>query len=52
MITAMNTPQQQQQATTVEERIGTATGKIIVLALIAFLLWGYSTAFLGQLGLL
>jgi hypothetical protein len=51
MITAMNTPQQQ-QANAIEDRIGTAIGKIIVLALIAFLLWGYSTSFLGQLGLL
>jgi hypothetical protein len=26
-------------------------GKIIVLALSAMLLWGYSTTFLGQIGL-
>ena len=35
-----------------EERIGSAIGTILFLALCAFLLWGYSTAFLAQLHLL
>ena len=34
------------------DRIGGMIGKVIVLALIAFLLWGYSTTFLAQIGLL
>ena len=46
----MSTPQQQKQSA--EERLGTLIGKIVTLALAAFLLWGYSTAFLAQLGLL
>ena len=39
--------------TTVEriDRIGSVIGKVIVLALIAFYFWGYSTTFLAQLGL-
>ena len=45
----MSIPDQQEQS--VEERIGTMIGKIIVLALIAFLLWGYSTTLLAKLGL-
>jgi hypothetical protein len=35
-----------------EERIGEMIGKIIVLALCAFLLWGYTTTLLAQLHLL
>jgi hypothetical protein len=46
----MSSSQQQSQPT--EERIGSALGKIIALALFAFLLWGYSTTFLAQVGLL
>jgi len=41
----------QQQIPPIEERIGSMVGKFIVLALCAFLLWGYSTTFLAQLGL-
>jgi hypothetical protein len=40
-----------QQTSSAEDRIGAAIGKIIVLALLAFLLWGYSTTFLAQVGL-
>ena len=36
----------------IEERIGEMIGKIIFLALCAFLLWGYSTTLLAQLHLL
>ena len=43
----MSTEQQEQSA---EERIGSMIGKIIVLALVAFLLWGYSTTLLGKMG--
>jgi hypothetical protein len=32
-----------------EERIGEMIGKIIVLALCAFFLWGYTTTLLAQL---
>jgi hypothetical protein len=45
----MNIPNQ--QAPPIEERIGSMVGKVIVLALCAMLLWGYSTAFLAQIGL-
>ena len=41
---------QDKQEQSVEERIGTMIGKIIVLALIAFFLWGYSTTLLAKLG--
>ena len=41
-----------QQAQSIEERIGSMVGKIIVLAICAMLLWGYSTTFLAQVGLL
>jgi hypothetical protein len=41
----------EQQTPTREERIGGAAGKIITLALLAFLLWGYSTTFMAQVGL-
>jgi hypothetical protein len=40
-----------QQTPPIEERIGSTVGKIIVLALCALLLWGYSTTFLAQVGL-
>jgi hypothetical protein len=40
-----------QQTPPIEERVGSILGKIIVLALSAMLLWGYSTTFLGQIGL-
>ena len=40
-------PDQQEQS--VEERIGTMIGKIIVIAL-AFSLWGYTTTLLAKLG--
>jgi len=33
------------------DRIGRIIGKVIVIALVAFLLWGYSTTFLDQVGL-
>ena len=46
----MGTPQQQEQSA--DDRLGTLIGKIVTLALPAFLLWGYSMAFLDQLGLL
>jgi len=45
----MSSPEQ--ETLEIEERIGSAVGKIMVLALCAFLLWGYSTSFLAQLGL-
>jgi len=32
------------------DRIGSAIGKVIVLALAAFFLWGYSTTLLAKLG--
>ena len=41
---------QDKQEQSVEERIGTMIGKIIVLALIAFFLWGYTTTLLAKLG--
>jgi len=44
----MSTEQQEQSA---EERIGSMIGKIFVLALIAFFLWGYSTTLVAKLGL-
>ena len=44
----MSTEQQEQSA---EDRIGSMIGKIFVLALAAFLLWGYSTTLLAKLGL-
>ncbi len=46
----MSTPEQ--QAPPIEERIGSMVGKIIVLVLCAVLLWGYSTTFLAQVGIL
>jgi hypothetical protein len=42
----------EQQTPPIEERIGSMVGKIIVLALCAMLLWGYSTAFLAQIGII
>jgi hypothetical protein len=41
----------EQQIPPIEERIGSMVGKIIVLALCAVLLWGYSANFLAQIGL-
>jgi hypothetical protein len=41
-----------QQTEPIEERIGSMVGKIFVLMLCAMLLWGYSTAFLAQIGLI
>jgi hypothetical protein len=41
----------EQQTPPIEERIGGMVGKAIVLALCAFLLWGYSTTFVVQVGL-
>jgi hypothetical protein len=41
----------EQQTSPIEERIGSMIGKIIVLALCALLLWGYSTTLLAQIGL-
>jgi hypothetical protein len=46
----MSSPKQPEPP--IEERIGEMMGKIIVLALCAFLLWGYSTTLLAQLHLL
>jgi hypothetical protein len=45
----MSIPEQQTPPS--EERIGSAAGKLIALALFAFLLWGYSTTFIAQVGL-
>jgi hypothetical protein len=42
----------EQQRQPIEERIGSMVGKIIVLSICAMLLWGYSTTFLAQVGLL
>ena len=44
----MSTEPQEQSA---EERIGSMIGKIFVLALIAFFLWGYATTLVAKLGL-
>jgi hypothetical protein len=41
----------EQETLPIEERVGGAIGKIITLALLAFLLWGYSTTFMAQVGL-
>jgi hypothetical protein len=46
----MSSPKQPEKPT--EERIGEMIGKILFLALCAFLLWGYSTTLLAQLHLL
>ena len=49
---AMGTEQQeQQQEQSAEEGIGSMIGKIFVLALVAFFLWGYSTTLVAKLGL-
>jgi flagellar biogenesis protein FliO len=45
----MDVPKQQEQSA--EERIGTMVGKIMVLALIAFLVWGYASTLVAKLGL-
>ena len=44
----MDIPKQQQSA---EERIGGMIGKIIVLALVAFFVWGYASTLAAKLGL-
>lgn len=49
IISTMNIPKQQEQS--VEERIGSMIGKIIVLALIAFFVWGYGSSLAAKLGL-
>jgi hypothetical protein len=46
----MSTEQQEQSAEERIERIGSMIGKIFVLALIAFFLWGYTTTLLAKLG--
>jgi hypothetical protein len=46
----MSSPKQPEPP--IEKRIGEMMGKIIVLALCAFLLWAYSTTLLAQLHLL
>ena len=43
----MSTEQQE----TPEERIGSMIGKIFVIALAAFFLWGYAPVLLAKLGL-
>jgi hypothetical protein len=49
---AMGTEQQeQQQEQSAEERIGSMIGKIFVLALVAFFVWGYMTTLAAKLGL-
>jgi hypothetical protein len=45
----MDTPQAQEQSA--EARIGSMIGKIIVLALIAFLVWGYASTLAARLGI-
>jgi hypothetical protein len=45
----MDIPKQQEQSA--EERIGSMIGKIIVLALIAFFVWGYASTLAAKLGL-
>ena len=45
----MDIPKQQEQS--VEERIGSMIGKIIVLALITFFVWGYASTLAAKLGL-
>jgi hypothetical protein len=42
-------PEQKEEP--IEERIGSAIGKIIFLALLAFLIWGYGSTLAGRLGL-
>jgi hypothetical protein len=45
----MDIPKQQERS--VEERIGSMIGKIIVLALIAFFVWGYMSTLAAKLNL-
>jgi hypothetical protein len=45
----MNIPKQQEQS--VEKHIGSMIGKIMVLALIAFFVWGYRSPLAAKLGL-
>jgi hypothetical protein len=47
---AMSNPKQPEPP--IEERVGEMIGKIIVVALCAFILWAYSTVLLAQLHLL
>jgi hypothetical protein len=41
----------EQKELPIEERIGNAIGKIFVLALVAFFLWGYGSSLASKLGL-
>jgi hypothetical protein len=45
----MDIPKQQEQSA--EERIGSMIEKIIVLALIAFFVWGYASTLAAKLGI-
>jgi flagellar biogenesis protein FliO len=45
----MEIPKQQEQSA--EERIGSMIGKFIVLALIAFFVWGYASTLAAKLGI-
>jgi hypothetical protein len=45
----MDIPKQQEQS--VEERIGSMIGKIIVLALITFFVWAYASTLTPKLGI-
>jgi hypothetical protein len=45
----MDIPKQQEQSA--EERVGSMIGKIIVLAPIAFFVWGYGSTLAAKLGL-
>jgi hypothetical protein len=45
----MDIPKQREQSA--EERIGTMVGKIMVLAPIAFFVWGYASTLAAKLGL-
>jgi hypothetical protein len=45
----MKIPKRQEQSA--EERIGTMVGKIMVLALIALLVWGYASTLAARFGL-
>jgi hypothetical protein len=45
----MDIPKQQEQSA--EERIGTMVGKIMVLALIAFFVWAYTSTLAAKLAL-
>jgi hypothetical protein len=49
LVSHMDIPKQQEQS--VEERIGSMIGKIIVLALIAFFVWAYASTLAANLGI-